>query len=38
VLDKIRTVDRTRLVKRLGTWTPFALAQSLKVLREMFAV
>ena len=37
VLDQIRTIDRARLVKRLGALTPFTLAQSLKALREMFA-
>ena len=37
VLDQIRTVDRERLVKHLGSLSPFALAQSLKILREMFA-
>jgi mRNA interferase MazF len=37
VLDQIRTIDRERLVKRLGSLSPFSLAQSLRVLREMFA-
>lgn len=37
VLDQIRTVDRERLVKRLGALSPAALAQALSVLREMFA-
>jgi mRNA interferase MazF len=37
VLDQIRTVDRERLVKRLGALSPTALAQALKVLRDMFA-
>jgi mRNA interferase MazF len=37
VLDQIRTVDHARLVKRLGALSPFTLAQSLRVLREMFA-
>jgi mRNA interferase MazF len=37
VLDQIRTVDRERLVKRLGTLSPLALAQALRILREMFA-
>lgn len=37
VLDQIRTVDRERLVKRLGSLPPVAVAQSLSVLREMFA-
>ena len=37
VLDQIRTVDRQRLVKRLGTLSPAALGQALAVLREMVA-
>jgi mRNA interferase MazF len=37
VLDQIRTVDRERLVKRLGALSPTVLAQALNVLREMFA-
>jgi mRNA interferase MazF len=37
VLDQIRTVDGERLVKRLGSLPPVAVAQSLSVLREMFA-
>lgn len=37
VLDQIRTVDRERLVKRLGALSPAVLAQALSVLREMFA-
>lgn len=37
VLDQIRTVDRERLVKRLGALSPVALAQTLGVLRKMFA-
>ena len=37
VLDQIRTVDRERLVKRLGALSPLALAHALGVLREMFA-
>jgi mRNA interferase MazF len=37
VLDQIRTVDRERLVKRLGALSPTALTQALNVLREMFA-
>lgn len=37
VLDQIRTVDRERLVKRLGALSPLALGQALSVLREMFA-
>jgi mRNA interferase MazF len=37
VLDQIRTVDRERLVRRLGTLSPMVLGQTLGVLREMFA-
>ncbi len=38
VLDQIRTVDRVRLVKRLGRLSPQALEKSLSALGEMFAV
>ena len=37
VLDQIRTVDRTRLIKRLGRLSSQALEKSLLVLCEMFA-
>ena len=37
VLDQIRTVDRDRLVKRLGALPPLVLGRALNVLREMFA-
>lgn len=37
VLDQIRTVDRARLVKMLGTLDPEATAVVLEVLGEMFA-
>ena len=37
VLDQIRTVDRGRLVRRLGALSPLTLGQALGVLREMFA-
>jgi mRNA interferase MazF len=37
VLDQVRTVDRERLVKRLGSVSPTVLAQALNVLRQMFA-
>ena len=37
VLDQIRTVDRARLVKRLGKLSPKASTQVLDVLQEMFA-
>lgn len=35
--DQMRTVDRARLVKRLGRADPTALAATLRVLAEMFA-
>jgi mRNA interferase MazF len=34
--DQLRTLDRTRLIKRLGTLDGPALHQSLAVLRDMF--
>jgi mRNA interferase MazF len=37
VVDQIRTVDRGRLVKRLGRLSSQALEKSLRVLGEMFA-
>lgn len=37
VLDQIRTVDRSRLVRRLGEISPGAGSQVLAVLRELFA-
>ena len=37
VLDQLRTVDRERLVKRLGRLGPRRLQQTLSVLQEMFA-
>lgn len=37
VLDQIRTVDRVRLVKRLGQLGPQTVAKLLDVLQEMFA-
>ncbi len=37
VLDQIRTVDRARLVKKLGRLSAQALETSLQVLGEMFA-
>jgi mRNA interferase MazF len=36
VLDQIWTVDRERLVKRLGTLSAAELTSVLKLLREMF--
>jgi mRNA interferase MazF len=38
VLDQIRTVDRDRLVQRLGKVSPAVLEKMLKVLQEMFAL
>lgn len=35
-LDQIRTVDRDRLVKRLGNVSATEVARLLKLLREMF--
>jgi len=37
VLDQLRTVDHSRLVKRLGAVTAPTLAKILGVLQEMFA-
>ena len=37
VLDQIRTVDRDRLVQRLGRMSQTTTAKSLAVLQEMFA-
>jgi mRNA-degrading endonuclease toxin of MazEF toxin-antitoxin module len=37
VLDQVRTVDRERLVRRLGRLGPATVGRSLGVLREMFA-
>jgi len=36
VLDQVRTVDRERLVRRLGAVSPSVLGRALAVLREMF--
>jgi mRNA interferase MazF len=36
VLDQVRTVDRRRLVRRLGRLSPVTLTKVLGVLREMF--
>jgi mRNA interferase MazF len=36
VLDQVRTVDRERLVRRLGRLPPTLLERALGVLREMF--
>ena len=37
VLDQLRTLDRQRLVKRLGALRPQTLATTLQTLRAMFA-
>lgn len=37
VLDQIRTVDRTRLIKRLGKLDKRITAKVLEILQEMFA-
>ena len=37
VLDQIRTVDRERLVRRLGRLSPATLGKTLGVLQAMFA-
>jgi mRNA interferase MazF len=37
VLDQIRTVDRERLIRRLGRLSSSALGQTLSVLQEMFS-
>jgi mRNA interferase MazF len=37
VLDQIRTLDRARLIKRLGVLRPPTLAATLQTLQAMFA-
>jgi mRNA interferase MazF len=37
VLDQIRTVDRDRFVRHIGTISPMVLQRSLAVLQEMFS-
>jgi mRNA interferase MazF len=37
VLDQIRTLDRARLVKRLGSLRPPTLTTTLRTLQDMFA-
>jgi mRNA interferase MazF len=37
VLDQLRTIDRERLVKRLGALSAPTLSKALSVLQEMFA-
>jgi mRNA interferase MazF len=36
VLDQIRTVDKRRLIRRLGEINPNILAQVMRALRDMF--
>lgn len=38
VLDQIRTIDRQRLIRRMGKLSSTALERCLVVLREMFAL
>lgn len=37
VLDQLRTLDRTRLVKRMGALRAPTLATTLQILQQMFA-
>lgn len=37
IVDQIRTVDRERLLRRLGRLAPATLGRTLSVLQEMFA-
>ncbi len=37
LLDQVRTLDRARLVKRLGALRPVTLATTLQTLQAMFA-
>jgi len=37
LLDQVQTLDRTRLVKRLGALRPVTLAATLQTLQAMFA-
>jgi mRNA interferase MazF len=37
VLDQLRTIDATRLAKRLGALTEVTLGRTLHVLQAMFA-
>lgn len=38
VLDQIRTVDKTRLVRKLGRISPATGNKALNILQELFAV
>ena len=37
LLDRVRTLDRARLVKRMGALRPVTLAATLQTLQAMFA-
>lgn len=37
LLDQVRTLDKIRLVKRLGNISPAVLASTLKTLQQVFA-
>ncbi|MBC5815476.1 MAG: type II toxin-antitoxin system PemK/MazF family toxin [Candidatus Eremiobacteraeota bacterium] len=37
ILDQIRTLDKTRLIKKLGTTTEKTLSATLETLQELFA-
>lgn len=37
VLDQLRTIDRRRLVKKLGRLTPATMGKVLETLQDMFA-
>lgn len=37
VLDQIRTIDKARVVKKLGTLDPTTAAKTLGILAEVFA-
>ena len=37
VLDQVRTIDRYRLIRRMGRLSAVVLDKSLRVLQEMFA-
>ena len=37
LLDQVRAVDKTRLVKKLGSASPKTLAATLRTLQEIFA-
>ena len=38
VLDQIRTIDKTRLIKKLGSIDPETQLELVRVLQEMFAL